>query len=62
MVIVLNFLAAVSFFLCFENPIVIKMIPNIPTKGCSTATCRANDVKPPIPFALMLSSPNGDTK
>ena len=62
MVIVLNFLAAVNFFLCLENPIVIKIIPNIPTKGCSTATCLAKDVNPPIPLVLILSSPRGDTK
>ena len=62
MVIVLNFLAAVNFFLCFEKPIVINMIPKIPTKGCSTATCLAKEVNPPIPLTLMLSNPKGETK
>ena len=50
---VLNFLVDVNFFLCLEKPIVIKTIPNIPTKGCSTANCLAKDVNPPIPFSLI---------
>ena len=59
---VLNFLVDVNFFLCLEKPIVIKTIPNIPTKGCSTANCLAKDVNPPIPFSFITLNPRGDTK
>ena len=49
-------------FLCLEYPIVTSTTAIIISVGCSTASLRAVEDSPPIPFDVIAFNPLGDTK
>ena len=61
---VLNLDSLVVNFLCFDQPIVIKVIAIILINGCSTAVNRKAEffITTPTPELLKAEKPNGETK